>query len=305
MSYDYYPYPDDSTPEVMGLGPLQQPPELERPPLQLPDLSKEALLANVGLIVEGEAAIKSETPQFLQWYNRFLNDGMQPLRDDREVLQMPNVAKSPFDALFMYNYHLRRRGYGIYLTDGAVDEETGLSAPNELRVYVDEDDMPVLDAIEEIDMADGFSHAGINDLLSVAANGVYSTGMSHYYLKDAPDYSGAPVRESMHTALKDSGVKDPEYLIARSFMTSQVLAATEEQAQPLSRVDNPSPEAAYFDQRMIPRNRLLYAVLGRQGVRPFSVDHLYGMASGVVDSILRDNPDIPGPANPPIRRRLS
>lgn len=307
MSHEYYPYPEEFDPMAPGTEIARQQAGTKEPLFYLPDFTQEELDADPTLPERGEAAIADDTREYQEWRGHFLEQGIHtgPIPDTATFVE--NISKSPFGSEFMLIHHLRRRGYDILLTDTAVDS-TGEPSPQELAFCTNEPDTQAVQAIGQAIMQyadrEGAGSPGALSLLDAIDPSPAGNTMDYYYLKDAPDLDGSQARENLASDLTASGVQDVELMIAKGFMTSQVLGAVEQPAGPDNHAGTGSPEADAFRRETLQRNRQLYQILKDQGVRPFNIDQLYGMASGVIEAIFRDNPDIDPPANPPQRRRL-
>ncbi len=241
------------------------------------------------LAAKGAASIAADAESYIVLRKKLQEQDAEertPAPDDAHFYY--NTDNNPLSAYYIKIRTVQSLGYNVRTTEDAIDL-AGLPRPELVAIRIGaEDALSVKKILSSTSTCNSLSNSnrGLCELLRRATNYQAATAMS-YDVFDPDDYERQAIEETFQEAPE---VQNMDSLLGPAFMTSQVLQATEEAINP--------PRYDYEHPSDKERNHAKYQELKAQGVRPFNIEQLYGMASSVVLAAIREN-NIPPPANPP------
>lgn len=218
------------------------------------------------------AQLEQDTAEFLAIRERLLSEDITTSVAPLNSRLLTNTDKNPFSDLYMSYQALQTLGYEVHLIDNAEWKDSTQDA-SMVAVYVDDADWQ---AIEEI--SSSLSDTTYGKFLSAATQGNICTFSLN------PDHSAH--EQTLQELLPHESRERAVRLMARGFLTSTILGNIEI-----------ATKGEMYSWRIKNESRELYTKVSAQGVKPFNVEELYGMATGVVREALAASPDIAPPAS--------
>lgn len=238
------------------------------------------------LVQKGAAAIEADAQEYLMHREHLLRQAVTPIEylpDDAVGIHPDHrpgyIAKDPFNSYFLKLQALRREGYAVYLSDDALDVRDR-PEPSGLAMRVKQADAAAVRAADNV----------FNDVTNrnpFAALLISSTDPWGVYRFSPDDYYHADLSTGLAQELPSD---QAELLLQQGLATAIILGNVYISVNPGHELftGGTSQEKAEFAVK--------YSELSGQGIRPFNIEQLHGLASRAVRQAIREN-DIPPPAS--------